>query len=88
MNALTTILQKGLLGLVAGAILGWFGGILFYELVSVPKAQGMNPAQRESFLCSEGQAPVAFALMGIVLGGVLGCGVGGEMVNQRKQAEQ
>ena len=80
-----TILKTGILGVMAGAVLGWFGGILFYELISVPRAQKMNPMERESFLCTEGQAPVAFSLLGIILGMTFGSGMGsGIVINSRR----
>lgn len=86
MKSLMTILKNAILTAVAGAVIGWTGGFLFYELVSVPQAQGMNPMERDSFLCSQGQAPVAFALLGIILGATFGSGIGGGVTISNRRA--
>lgn len=88
MKSLMRILRNALGGLLAGAVIGWFGGILFYELVSVPRAQKMNPMERESFLCGEGQAPLAFSLFGIILGATFGSGMGSGIVLANKRAKE
>lgn len=84
-ESVTTFLKSVILSLLAGAVLGWFIGIGFYELVSVPQAEKMNPMGRESFLCTAGQAPLAFSLLGIILGMVFGSGLASGIVIRDKQ---
>lgn len=54
-----------------GAAIGYIAGIAHYFHISVPRAEGMHPMYRDSFLCSEGQAPMAFAILGVILGIVI-----------------
>lgn len=83
-----TILKAGILGVLAGAILGWFVGLGYYGAVSVPNAEKIDPRDRASYLCSEGQAPVAVALLGIILGGIFGTGIGCGIVISAKRVKQ
>ena len=68
MKSFATILGRTALWAFGGAVIGWFAGLARYFLISVPRAEGMHPMVRDSFLCAEGQAPIAFAILGIILG--------------------
>ena len=70
MNRLDTIVKRAGFGFI-GAVVGWIAGFVYYFLVSVPRAEHMNPLYRETYLCSEGQAPLAFAIIGIILGATI-----------------
>jgi hypothetical protein len=84
MKNFATILGRATLWAFCGAVVGWFAGLAYYFLISVPKAEGMHPMYRESFLCAEGQAPLAFALLGIIVGIIFGSRMGkGIPVSQR-----
>jgi len=88
MKNLAIVVKNTIVGILAGALIGWFAGYLYYQFVSVPQAQNMNPWQRESFLCSEGQAFLAFSLLGVILGAAFGSGVGsGIVVGARRTKE-
>ena len=59
----------GFLGVILGGILGFFGGVIWYELVEVPKAATMDPIYAQSYLCSAGNgAPI----LGVMVGGLFG----------------
>lgn len=60
------------LGAISGGILGFFGGIVWYELVEVPKAATMDPIYAQTYLCSAGNgAPILFAMLGALVGSVM-----------------
>jgi hypothetical protein len=67
MSRLDRIVKAAAFGFT-GAVIGWIAGFVYYFLVSVPRAELMNPLYRETYLCSEGQAPLALAILGIILG--------------------
>jgi len=48
----------------------------------------MNPMERESFLCAEGQVPLAFSVLGIIVGIIFGSGMGSGIVIARRRAER
>ncbi len=57
------------LGAILGGVLGFFGGIVWYELVEVPKAATMDPMYAETYLCSAGNgAPILGAMVGGLFG--------------------
>jgi hypothetical protein len=89
MKNLAIVVRKTILGLLVGAVIGLFAGILYYQYVSVPNAQNMHPVYRDTYLCSEGYAPLAFSLFGVILGSAIGAGVGSGIVigARRKEAE-
>src|SRR5215470_12206057 len=68
MRSVATILKRTALWAFGGAAIGWIAGFAYYFLISVPRAESMNLMARESFLCAEGQAHVAFAILGIIIG--------------------
>ncbi len=68
MMSFSTILGRSALGAFGGAVIGYIAGVAYYFIVSVPRAEGMHPMHRDSFLCAEGQAPLMFAIFGIILG--------------------
>ncbi len=53
-------------GVFVGGIVGFFGGVAWYEFVAVPKAATMHPMYAESYLCSAGEAPIFYAVFGAV----------------------
>jgi len=67
MIGFSSIVIRATLWAFCGAVIGWFAGLAHYFLISVPRAEGMHPMYRESFLCAEGQAPLAFAILGLIL---------------------
>lgn len=71
MNGISILIIRAMLWAFGGAVIGWFAGLAHYFLISVPRAEGMHPMYRDSFLCSEGQAPLVFAILGIILGIVI-----------------
>src|SRR5262245_6878796 len=89
MKNLAIVVKKTILGLLMGAMIGLFAGYLYYEYISVPKAQIMDPWERETYLCSEGQAPLAFSFLGVIIGSAFGVGIGSGIVvgAKRKEAE-
>lgn len=65
-------LTAGFLGAIAGGVLGFFGGIVWYELIAVPKAATMDPMYAETYLCSAGNgAPILGAMLAAMLGALL-----------------
>lgn len=65
-------IAAGFLGLIVGGILGFFGGVVWYELVEVPKAAAMNPISAQSYLCSAGNgATIFFAMLGALAGSIV-----------------
>lgn len=60
------------LGAIVGGTLGFFGGIVWYELVEVPKAATMDPVYAQTYLCSAGNgAPILFAMLGALVGSIV-----------------
>ena len=60
------------LGAIIGGTLGFFGGIVWYELVEVPKAAAMDPMYAQTYLCSAGNgAPILFAMLGALVGTIV-----------------
>ncbi len=65
-------IATGFLGVIVGGILGFFGGVVWYELVEVPKATTMDPMYAQTYLCSAGNgAPIFFAMLGTLVGSVV-----------------
>lgn len=74
-------------GFFVGGFLGWFMGVAWYELVEVPKAASMSPMTADAYLCSACGAPAFLAILGAILGAVVGArksrtGVPGESQDQ------
>jgi len=88
MKSFAVMLERATLGAFVGAVIGWLAGIAYYFLISVPSAENMSPMYRDSFLCAEGQAPMAFAMLGIIVGIILGSRIGNGIVIGRKRSER
>jgi len=88
MRSVATILKRATLWAFCGSAIGWIAGFVYYFLISVPRAEGMNPMERDTFLCAEGHAPLAFALLGIIVGIIFGSGMGTGIVIARRRAER
>ena len=87
MKSFAVILERATLGAFVGGVIGWFAGIAYYFLISVPRAENMSAMYRDSFLCAEGQAPMVFAMLGIIVGIILGSRIGHGIVIARKRSE-
>jgi TRAP-type C4-dicarboxylate transport system permease large subunit len=59
-------------GFFIGGFLGWLMGVMWYELVEVPKAASMDPVTAPSYLCAAGSALPLLALPGAILGAIVG----------------